>query len=526
MELHGQQLIATTPSAEGSTTFRARNPAGGAELPTAFHESTSAEINRALESASSAFQPYRKLPAARRAEFLEAIADEIEALGDALLERAGKETGLPPARLQGERARTTSQARSFAALIREGAWVDARIDHAEPDREPIPKPDVRSMLQPVGPAVVFGASNFPLAISVAGADTIAALGAGCPVVVKAHPGHPGACEMVARAVLAAADRCGMPDGVLSLVHGASHEVGAALVEHPLTKVVAFTGSLAGGRALADLCAARPEPIPFYGELGSVNPVFLLPGALAERAEAIAEGFVGSLNLGVGQFCTNPGLVLGLEGADFQSFEEKTSELVTAAVPATMLHAGIHQGYVSGVERIRSSKGVESLATSKSDADASQAQAACAVFRTTAATLLADPTLEEEVFGPASTLVNCSCEEDLLEYARQMTGSLTATIHGTEADLESHADLVALLEEKVGRLLFNGFPTGIEVCPAMHHGGPYPASTHSHFTSIGTRTILKFTRPFCYQGFPASALPAELQESNPMGITRLVDGKLC
>jgi len=331
---------------------------------------------------------------------------------------------------------------------------------------------------------------------------------------------------VARAVLAAAEKCDMPEGVFSLLHGAGHEVGSQLVQHPLTKVVAFTGSLAGGRALADLCAARPEPIPFYGELGSVNPVFLLPGALAERAEAIAEGFVGSLNLGVGQFCTNPGLVLGLGESEFQAFEAKTSELVTAAAPATMLHSGIHQNYVAGVDRIGAIAGVESLARSEAGADSAKAEADCAVFKTDAETLLGDPSLEEEVFGPASILVSCSAADDLLRYARQMTGSLTATIHGTEEDLQSHSELVAILEEKVGRLIFNGFPTGIEVCPSMHHGGPYPASTHSHFTSIGTRTIFKFTRPFCYQGFPDSALPAELQESNPMQLTRIVDGKLC
>lgn len=523
MNLTGHQLLGASTSAEGSTTFTAKNPAGGVELPTAFHEATAAEIDKALQLAQTAAIPLRKLPASKRADFLEAIADEIEALGDALLERAGQETGLPAPRLAGERGRTIDQARAFAHLIRDGSWVDARIDRAQPDREPFPKPDVRSLLQGVGPCVVFGASNFPLAISVAGADTIAALGAGCPVVIKAHHGHPGTCELVASAVLAAAKKTGMPEGTFSLVQGASHETGAALVQHPRTKVVAFTGSLAGGRALANLCAARPEPIPFYGELGSTNPVFLLPGALSERGSDIAEGFIGSLTLGVGQFCTNPGLVVGLAGEQLENFKSSAAGGILGSTPATMLHAGLHSAYINGVERLANTPGLSPLAEA-AGADPAQSHAAPTLFETDAATVLGDRSLQEEVFGPASTIVACADKNQLLAFAEQMDGSLTATIHGTDQDLAEHTDLVALLEEKVGRLVFNGFPTGIEVCPSMHHGGPYPASTHAHFTSIGTRTITKFTRPVCYQGFPQKALPAELQDANPMGIQRMVDGE--
>lgn len=517
--LHGKQIIGGQAQCSApDQCFKAFNAATGEALEPSFCEATAADIDRALTLAEEAFEPYRLLPAEKRAAFLEAIADQVEALGDALLERAHAETALPMPRLTGERARATGQARQFAAMIREGSWADARIDRAQPDRAPLPKPDVRSVMVPVGPVVVFGASNFPFAISVIGADTVGALGAGCPVVVKAHPAHPGTCEMVAGAVLAAADQCGLPTGVFSMVHGRGHEVGGALVQHPLTRAVAFTGSLAGGRALYNLACQRPQPIPFYGEMGSANPVFLLPGALAERAAGIAAGYVQSVALGVGQFCTNPALVLGLEGDSLQEFVQEAARLAGDVAPASMLHSGILGSYLEGV-RERAESGLLKPLGEALSADDNLAR--CQLFTGQAKDALANPDLFfEELFGPSSTIVSCTEPEELERMARQLEGSLTATIHGTEEDLERHSGLIRILETKVGRLIFNGFPTGIEVCDAMHHGGPYPATTHAYFTSIGTRGIHRFVRPLCYQGWPDKLLPAELQDANPMGLRRM------
>lgn len=522
MELTGSQLIGYRTSASSGVTFQAVNPATGEFLPTNFHEATAAEIHEAMELAAAAYPLYRKTTPEQRAVFLETIAAEVEALGDTLLEITQAETGHPRPRCEGERGRATGQARGFAQYLREGSWVDARIDLPQPDRQPLPKPDVRSLHVGVGPVVVFGASNFPLAISVFGADTVSALAAGCPVVVKAHPGHPGTCEMVARVLLAAAKKCGLPEGVFSLIQGKTNDTGLALVRHPKTTAAAFTGSLKGGRALFDAASARPVPIPFYAEMGSVNPVFLLPGALRERAEGIASGFVQSLTLGVGQFCTNPGLVFGLDSGELSGFVDSVKSKAAAVPPATMLHAGIHQAYVSGVDSIQGMDGL-ALVTKAEGADPAKNQAAAHVFTTDAVGLRSNPALYEEVFGPVSTIVNCRTPEEMEEFAAKLEGSLTATLHGTEEDLEAYRGLVELLETKVGRLIFNGYPTGIEVCHAMHHGGPYPAATHSHFTSIGSRCILRFVRPLCYQGWPQSALPPELQNANPLGIMRLVDG---
>ncbi len=524
LELHGKHLIGRDTSAESSLTFQACNPATGETLPTVFREASETEIDRALSLASGAFVAFRQTSVEDRARFLEACADEVEALGGQLIETTMAETGHPEPRCLGERGRATGQARMFASLIREGSWVDARIDLPQPDRQPLPKPDVRSLMAPVGPVVVFGASNFPLAISVFGADTVSAFAAGCPVVVKAHPAHPATCELVARAILAAAEKTGMPEGVFSMVHGRTNAVGVGLVQHPRTAAAAFTGSLRGGRALYDAANARPAPIPFYAEMGSVNPVFILPGALRERAADIAAGYIQSLTLGVGQFCTNPGLVFGLESDEMGAFVSGAIEGARKAAPATMLHAGIHHAYVEGVTTMRQRSGLTLAAESTAPADPARSEAACYVFETDADGLRANPELYEEVFGPVSTVVRCPSPADLEEFAAQLEGSLTATIHGTEADLAEHRGLIDLLEERVGRLIFNGYPTGIEVCHAMHHGGPYPASAHSYFTSIGTRCIYRFVRPLCYQGWPQSQLPAELRDDNPRGILRLVDGE--
>jgi NADP-dependent aldehyde dehydrogenase len=412
----------------------------------------------------------------------------------------------------------------FAQLIREGGWIQARIDRGDSTRKPLPKPDVRSMLTGIGPVVVFGASNFPLAISVAGTDTIAAFAAKCPVIVKAHPGHPGTCEMIAEIITTAIKEIGLPEGMFSMLQGAGNEVGTALVEHPLTTAVAFTGSLRGGRALFDVAARRPVPIPVYAEMGSTNPVFILPGAASERADKIAASYIQSVTLGAGQFCTNPGLLFIEQGLSFEKLRDSIKVAIAQATPATMLHAGIHAAYESGLDRLADIPSVDVLAQSSSN-EQSGSQAVCTIFTTTADNVSSHPELTEEVFGPSSVVFQCENVEQMLAFARSMQGHLTATIHGTEKDLAENAELVRILERKVGRIVFNGFPTGIEVCSAIHHGGPYPATTHSHFTSIGTFAIYRFTKPLCYQNFPDDALHPALQNRNVLGITRLVDGEV-
>ncbi len=523
MNLTGHHLLGGRESAESSDTFVARHLATGTDLAPAFHEVTEREIDTAVTLALAAFDPFRGLLAETRADFLEAIAEETLALGDELLERASAETAHPPARCAMERDRVVTHTRQFADWIREGSWVDARLDLGNPGRRPLPKPDIRSMLEPVGPVAVFGASNFPIAISVLGTDTISALAAGCPVVVKAHPAHPGTCEIAARAIERAAARTGMPEGVFSLIHGRTHLTGTRLVQHPGIAAAAFTGSLAGGRALFDIANARSQPIPFYAEMGSINPVFLLPGALRARAEGIAEGFVGALTAGVGQFCTNPGLVLGIASDDWSRFRELAREKVAAFTPATMLHAGIHGAYAAGIAERMQRGGLELVAQSSLAPDPARGEGAAYLFATTPEGLRADPTLFDELFGPVSTLVSCSDPGDFLEAAERLEGSLSATIHGTEEDLANHLDLIAVLRRKVGRLIFNGYPVGLEICHSIHHGGPYPATTHSHFTSIGTRAMHRFVRPVCYQDWPDAFLPIELQDLNPRGILRLVGG---
>jgi NADP-dependent aldehyde dehydrogenase len=411
----------------------------------------------------------------------------------------------------------------FAQLIREGSWVEARIDLAQPDRQPLPKPDIRRMLIPIGPVAVFGASNFPLAFSVAGGDTASALAAGCPVVVKAHPAHPGTSEMVARAIAVAAEKTGMPAGVFSMLHDRGHEVGTALVKHPLTKAVGFTGSLRGGRALFDAAASRPEPIPVYAEMGSTNPVFILPGALRERGEALAEGLKNSVTMGVGQFCTNPGLTIGLAGEDFSKFTAKLGALISEAPSGSMLYPGILTAYEQGVKQLGEIEGVQKV-QSNHTTELSRTEARAAMFTTEAGNFLEHRELGEEVFGPSTVVVSCGSKEELEKVASNLEGHLTATIHGTEADLVEFSWLVSILENKVGRLLFNGFPTGVEVCPSMHHGGPYPATTDPRSTSVGTAAISRFARPVSYQNFPQLALPVELQNKNECSIWRLVDNQ--
>lgn len=525
MDITGRTLIGgETDSAAGAAagaTFRAVDPASGVELDPAFREADAGDVDRAVAAAAAAFEPYAALEPGRRAAFLRAFADAIEALGDTLIQRASTETALPSGRLEGERARTTGQLRLFAEAVAEGSWVEARIDPGDPSRRPTPRPDLRRMLVPLGPVAVFGASNFPLAFSVAGGDTASALAAGCPVVVKAHPGHPGTAELTARAGLQAARATGVPEGVLSLVHGWSHEPGLALVRHPAIRAVAFTGSLGAGRALFDAGAARPEPIPVYAEMGSVNPVFLLPSAVAERGDAIADGLAGSITLGLGQFCTNPGVVLGVGGSDLDRLGEGLADRLGDADPGVMLYARLREDYDGGLARARD-RGARSL-TAVPQPDAGNATARPALLAADAARLIEDPALRQEVFGPASLLVTADGVDDLERVAEALEGQLTATIHGTEAELIEHRRLVEILTRKAGRLIFNGFPTGVEVGHAMQHGGPYPASTDSRTTSVGTAAITRFARPVCWQDFPQSALPAELRDVNDRGIWRLVAG---
>jgi len=524
MELHGKNIIAGRTVEIGGNTFQAFDPASGKSIEPRFESATADQVDLALVAAESAFHEYRRLSPERRASFLEKIVDEILALGDELIERANVETAPPKDRLLGERGRTVNQLRMFADLIREGSWVDARIDRAIPDRQPLPKPDIRRMLIPIGPVAVFGASNFPLAFSVAGGDTASALAAGCPVVVKAHPAHPGTSELVARAIVKAVAEAEMPAGVFSMLYDAGHEAGVRLVKHPLTRAVGFTGSLRGGRALFDAAASRPDPIPVYAEMGSVNPVFILPGALRERAEAIAEGLKNSITLGVGQFCTNPGLAVGLLDENFARFADKLGGLIAGAQPGTMLYPGILQGYEAGVKRLGDLEGLQTT-RSRIEPDAAKTEARPTVFSTNARTFARHHELSEEVFGPSTVVVSCNSREEIEQIARDLEGHLTVTIHGTADDLRDYDWLVSILENKAGRLIFNGYPTGVEVCASMHHGGPYPATTDSRSTSVGTAAIHRFARPVCYQNFPQESLPVELRNVNQRGGWRLVDNQM-
>ena len=524
MQPEGKNLIGLSQAGDGDQTFKSYNPTLGAHIEPDFVGATPGEVDKAMQLAGEAFPIFRKKSGEERAAFLEKVADEIEALGDDLLERCDAETGLGIPRLTGERGRTTGQLRLFASVAREGSWVDARIDTAIPDRAPLPKPDARLMLMPVGPVVVFGASNFPLAFSAAGGDTASALASGCPVIVKAHSSHAGTAELVGRAIQAAVKACGMPEGVFSLIHGSGRVVGSALVQHPSTKAVGFTGSLAGGRALFDLAAARPEPIPVYAEMGSLNPVFILPRALEERGEAFAQGLCGSVTLGAGQFCTNPGLVLGLDGESMDKFISAAESSFSEAAPATMLNPGIRDAYESGLSTFEKTEGVALLAKSGTDSDPVKTQAGAHVWATDIDAFTSNPELSEEVFGPTTLVVRCKAKDELIRAANQLAGHLTATIHGTQEDLAEHMDLVEILERKVGRVIFNGFPTGVEVCHSMHHGGPYPATTDGRSTSVGTAAIFRFTRLVCFQSFPQAGLPDELKDANPAGVWRLVNGE--
>lgn len=524
MDITGDNLIGGVPSRAGSVGLRAVDPASGAVLEPLFHEADGDETELAAQLAEEAFEGYAGRAPAERAAFLRAIADAIAALGDGLVARAAAETALPRARLESERGRTLGQLRLFADLIEEGSWVDARIDPALPERRPAPRPDLRRMLVPIGPVVVFGASNFPLAFSVAGGDTASALAAGCPVIVKAHPAHPGTSELVARAIVAAARAARLPPGVFSLLHGAADHVGHALVTHALVRAVAFTGSFGGGRMLFEAGALRARPIPVFAEMSSTNPVFVLPEALAQRGEALAQGLCASVTLGAGQFCTNPGLTIVLRSPAADAFVDAAAQALGASAPGTMVHAGIKAAYDSRLDQLAHIEGVTCAARATGTGPNPATSAQPALFVTDAERFAEHPELQSETYGPATLLVRCGSKAEMLELARGLWGHLTATLHASDADLAEYADLLAVLRRKVGRLIVNGFPTGVEVSTAMQHGGPYPATTDPRSTSVGTAAILRFVRPVCFQDFPESALPEELRDENPRRLLRLIDGR--
>lgn len=517
--IKGNNFIGPQASSKGTDMLNSYNPGDGSAFAESFAIATASEVDAAVAKAKSAFSSYREVAPTQKADFIEAIADEIMNLGDELVERACGESGLPAGRIQGERGRTCNQLKLFASLVREGSWVDAIIDTAQPDRAPIPKPDLRKMQVPLGPVVVFGASNFPLAFSTAGGDTASALAAGCPVVVKGHESHLGTNELISQAILTAAEKTGMPDGVFSMVNGGI-PVGQQLVMHPDVKAVGFTGSLRGGRALFDLASQREEPVPVYAEMGSINPTFLLPEKLAEDPKALGASLAASVTLGVGQFCTNPGLLVGIASEALAEFSASLASGLQG-VSGTMLNEKIAKTYGEHKAEVLNELSAED---STEGAELKGAQGHAATATVSAVDFIKNPRLHEEVFGPFTLLVVCQNQDEMNQVAAGLQGQLTGTLVATENDLSQNDTVVKSLQEKVGRILFNGVPTGVEVCPAMHHGGPYPASTNGKYTSVGTDAIYRFTRPICFQNWPDAQLPKALQAANPLGIWRLVNGE--
>ena len=519
--IKGINYIGGEVSAKGDKVFSTFDPQRNQETDWKFHEATESEIDTAAELASEAFKIYKDVSGARKAEFLRAIADEIEALGDDLIAVYVQESGLPEGRAKGERGRTMGQLKAFAALLEEGSWVEATIDVAQPNREPLPKVDLRKILFPLGPIAVFGSSNFPLAFSTAGGDTASALAAGCPVIVKSHPMHTGTGELVSSAIIKAAEKTGMPKGVFSNLNSNGLEVGKQLVMHPKVKAVGFTGSIKGGTALYRMANDRPEPIPVFAEMGSVNPVVALPSALEEKGDDWAKQYAGSIMLGAGQFCTNPGLIIGLKSESLTNFINTLGVEIGKLDPICMLHPNIHSGYEKGKEELSAQEGVAVVASY--DSTVSPNYAAQKVLTVDGDVFLANPTLHQEVFGPFSVIVQCSDAAQLEKVLENLEGQLTGTILGNLEEIKAHVNIVDALKDRVGRIIFNGVPTGVEVCPSMQHGGPFPASTDSRFTSVGTSAIKRWVRPVSYQNWPQEVLPDALKNENPLGIIRIVDG---
>jgi 2,5-dioxopentanoate dehydrogenase len=478
-------------------------------------------VDTILQKAQTAFLSYKRINGKEKARFLRAIADEIENLGPNLIEVIAQETHLSESRIVSERSRTTGHCRMFASLVEEGSWVEARWDTALPNRTPTPQPDIRKMLHPLGPVVVFGAANFPLAYSTAGGDTASALAAGCPVVVKGHPAHPATSAMVAQAIDQAARHTGMPEGVFQHVSGGI-EIGQALVAHPLTRAVGFTGSLAGGKALFDLAQQRPVPIPVFAEMSSINPVILLPTSLQTNPELPAKALAASLTTGMGQFCTCPGLVMGVRSAGLDQFIDHYLRAVQSVAPGPMLHSGIAENYYQRVHQTVTATKVTNLLPANPRGNPLHGHPGVAMVA--AADFLMTPSLQEEVFGPFALVVICEDRHELTQVISHLPGQLTCTLWGEEAEIQQYSGWLNLLMEKAGRLIINGVPTGVEVCPSMQHGGPFPATTDARFTAVGPDAIKRFVRPIAYQNFPDSLLPAELQPHNPLGIWRIKDGQ--
>lgn len=522
--IQGKNFIGYALSSEGEKHFRAYAPATDSYLPETFQCATTGEVNRTMELAERAFDSYSQVPAAERAAFLIAITEEILALGDQLLERAHEETGLPLARLQGERARTINQLTQFAELLREGSWVEASIDTALPDRTPVPKPDIRKMLVPIGPVIVFGSSNFPFAYSVAGVDSGPALAAGNPVIVKAHPAHPGVSDLTAQAIVRAAERTGMPEGTFSMLYDDGFEVGTALVKHPASKAVGFTGSFKGGMALYRLAQQRDEPIPVFAEMGSVNPIVVLPEYLKNNAIQLGKTLASSVSLGAGQFCTNPGLVFVTKTEGLETFQDSYRTEILKTPSATMLTAGICKTYYKLRGEAFEQSNVSELAISYIHSQGEN-QAEASIALVSGKNFIANPKLHEEVFGPFSLLIVCENTEELYEAVSHLKGQLTATLIAEETEVTNYPKLVRQLAKISGRFIMNGVPTGVEVCPSIHHGGPFPATADSKFTSVGRHSILRFVRPQSFQNWPDALLPDELKNGNPLHIFRLVDNVL-
>lgn len=523
MTITGDMLIGFSEVRGNDGEQRAFNPATHSEISEpVFGMGGAAEVGRAASLAQQAFDAYRNVSLARRAAFLDKIADNILGLGDELIERAHAETGLTVQRLQGERARTVGQLRLFARVVRAGHFLAAAIDHAQPERQPLPRADLRLAKIAVGPVAVFGASNFPLAFSVAGGDTASALAAGAPVVVKAHSAHLGTSKLMGCAIQQAVKESGLPEGTFSLLFGSGRTLGEALVSHPAIKAVGFTGSRQGGLALVRTANARAEPIPVYAEMSSINPVFLFPSALEARAEAIGQAFADSLTMGAGQFCTNPGLVVAIDGPGLDRFVKAASEALNARPAQTMLTPGIFDAYRAGTQHIETMQGVTKVAEGQAPGEQPNAAQAM-LYVTDAECLLASRELETEMFGPASVVVRARDIDELLQVAEHIEGQLTVTLHIDHADHAGAQRLLPVLERKAGRILANGFPTGVEVCHAMVHGGPFPSTSNAMFTSVGATAIDRFLRPVCYQDLPDALLPDALKQSNPAGVLRLIDG---
>lgn len=524
-DMNGKNIIASTYVNANEKNLNAINPATGLAIEGDFFKANESLVNDALASATEAFQLYRSINKDLKAAFLNAVADEIAAITEELVKRAAEESGLPLPRLQGEVGRTTGQLRLFANLVAEGSWVNAIIETAQPDRQPLPKSDIRRMMIPIGPVVVFGASNFPLAFSVAGGDTASALASGCPVVVKAHPAHYGTSALVGEAIKKAVEKTNMPNGIFSMLYDDGYEIGAALVKHPLTKAVTFTGSFKGGMALVKLADERENPIPVFAEMGSINPVIFLPDALTNKAEELAKKYAASISLGAGQFCTNPGLMLAIESPSLTTFKKSLADAIAAVPSATMLTNGIADNYNRlATEVINNDKASILGISNLTDKDLKN-QSKAIVAEISATEFIENPEFREEIFGPYSLLVVAKDLSELESAISSLGGQLTATLMADKEELKNYISLLNKLTDKTGRIILNGVPTGVEVCASMQHGGPFPATNDSRFTSVGSTAIYRFVRPLAYQDWQQDLLPDELKDGNPLNIFRTVNQKL-